>query len=600
MKKYGVLQNVFYMLKEAWEIRKNLLLLFVIISIFAKVGLAIVELFITPEIVRMIQLKQDFSSIIMYSIFLVGIYFIFQAIRETVTQFILTPKIDVRTNIIFKLVKRNLTMPYELTLNSKLKQKFSRCQELTSSNHTFLELIFDSIINFVSNFIMLVIYVKLLLVLPIFLIIFTVISSVVSFYIGKKIKDWRFNHSEEENEFFGKTSYIYEKSRNLRSIKDIRMFGLKSWFEDIFNSVMFSYDVFLKKASNKEFLAGLLAAVIDLFRNAITYYYLINLVFNKQVDVAEFILLFTAQGNFSKNILDVFNEMYNFVKYSNDTNIVRSFLEYENTYNLDEGIEISDFDVNNVNIELKNVYYKYPEADEYILEDINMKINPKDKIAIVGMNGSGKTTLIKLIIGFLEPTKGEILFNGRNMKEYRRRDYYKIFSAVFQDYSIIPDKLKYNITQDFADNNIPKINEVIKLSGLKEKVDSLEKGIDTFLLKYVYEDGQELSGGETQKLLLARALYRNSPFFILDEPTAALDPIAERDLYNKYNEFTKNATSLFISHRMASTRFCDYILLVKDKKILEKGTHDELIKLGGEYKYLFDVQSKYYKEGENA
>ena len=600
MKKYGVLQNVFYMLKEAWEIRKNLLLLFVIISIFAKVGLAIVELFITPEIVRMIQLKQDFSSIIMYSIFLVGIYFIFQAIRETVTQFILTPKIDVRTNIIFKLVKRNLTMPYELTLNSKLKQKFSRCQELTSSNHTFLELIFDSIINFVSNFIMLVIYVKLLLVLPIFLIIFTVISSVVSFYIGKKIKDWRFNHSEEENEFFGKTSYIYEKSRNLRSIKDIRMFGLKSWFEDIFNSVMFSYDVFLKKASNKEFLAGLLAAVIDLFRNAITYYYLINLVFNKQVDVAEFILLFTAQGNFSKNILDVFNEMYNFVKYSNVTNIVRSFLEYENTYNLDEGIEISDFDVNNVNIELKNVYYKYPEADEYILEDINMKINPKDKIAIVGMNGSGKTTLIKLIIGFLEPTKGEILFNGRNMKEYRRRDYYKIFSAVFQDYSIIPDKLKYNITQDFADNNIPKINEVIKLSGLKEKVDSLEKGIDTFLLKYVYEDGQELSGGETQKLLLARALYRNSPFFILDEPTAALDPIAERDLYNKYNEFTKNATSLFISHRMASTRFCDYILLVKDKKILEKGTHDELIKLGGEYKYLFDVQSKYYKEGENA
>ncbi|MFM1536484.1 ABC transporter ATP-binding protein, partial [Helcococcus ovis] len=303
---------------------------------------------------------------------------------------------------------------------------------------------------------------------------------------------------------------------------------------------------------------------------------------------------------FSKNILDVFNEMYNFVKYSNDANIIRSFLEYEDPYNLDDGIEINNFDVNNINIELKNVYFKYPESDEYILEDINMKIKPRDKVAIVGMNGSGKTTLIKIIIGFLDPTKGEVLLNGKNIKQYRRRDYYKIFSAVFQDYSIIPDKLKYNITQDFKDNNIEKINKIIELSGLKEKVDSLEKGIDTVLMKHVYEEGQELSGGEIQKLLLARALYRNSLFLILDEPTAALDPIAERDLYNKYNQLTSSATSIFISHRMASTRFCDYILLVKDKKILEKGTHDELINLGGEYKYLFDVQSKYYREGENV
>ncbi|MFM1583714.1 hypothetical protein, partial [Helcococcus ovis] len=139
MKKYGILQNVFYMIKEAWEVRKNLLLLFVVISIFAKVGLAIVELFITPEIVKMIQLKQDFGLIVIYIICIVGIYFIFEAIRDVVLQFIITPKIDVRTNLIFKILKRNLTMPYQLTLNSKLKQNFKRCQELTSSNHTFSE-----------------------------------------------------------------------------------------------------------------------------------------------------------------------------------------------------------------------------------------------------------------------------------------------------------------------------------------------------------------------------------------------------------------------------------------------------------------------------
>ncbi|QZO76581.1 ATP-binding cassette domain-containing protein [Helcococcus kunzii] len=143
------------------------------------------------------------------------------------------------------------------------------------------------------------------------------------------------------------------------------------------------------------------------------------------------------------------------------------------------------------------------------------------------------------------------------------------------------------------------MSKVVEYAGLNEKIESLEKGIDSNLLKNVHEDGIELSGGETQKLLLARALYRDAPFLVLDEPTAALDSIAEMELYNKYNELTKDSTSIFISHRMASTRFCDYILLIKDKKILEKGTHDQLMKFGGEYRRIFDIQSKYYKEDVN-
>lgn len=596
MKKYSLFQNILFILKEAWELKKNKLLLYIFIAIIANVGLSLVELFITPQIVKMIELKSDLFTILLFAIGIVLLYFIFESMKKIMGEYMLTPKIDVRTNLINKLVKRNLTMPYPLTLDTKVSQLFKKGQSLVGNNNSFAEKIFDSIVNFISNIIMLVVYVLLLMKLPILLILFTVVTSFISFNLSKKIKDWKFNHAEEENKFFGDAIYVSRKVSNIKSAKDIRMFGLINWIEDIYKSIMFSYDAFLKKYSNKVFYAGLLSAFFDLLRNSITYYYLIDMVISNRIDIAGFILLFTAQGNFSNNILNLFDEAYKFAQYSNDANIFRIFLDYEDPYSLENGMDINSFDVEDLNIELRDVSFKYSESEEYILENINLKIKPKDKIAIVGMNGSGKTTLIKILTGFLEPTEGDVLLNGINIKKYKRKDYYKIFSAVFQDYSLIPDKLKYNITQNTEEFDIEKINKVIELAGLKNKIDSLEKGIETVILKNVYHDGQELSGGEVQKLLLARALYRNSPFLILDEPSAALDPIAERDLYNKYNELTKNSTSIFISHRMASTRFCDYILLIKDKKIYEKGTHDELMKLDGEYKYLFDVQSKYYKE----
>lgn len=231
---------------------------------------------------------------------------------------------------------------------------------------------------------------------------------------------------------------------------------------------------------------------------------------------------------------------------------------------------------------------------------MNFQVNPQEKVAVVGLNGSGKTTLIKLLIGFLDPTEGSVFVNGIDLRELNRRKYYEIFSAVFQDYSILPETIYMNVTQSKSTDDVEGVEEVLKLAGLYDKVKEFPKGVFNTIEKYIYQDSPVLSGGETQRLLLARALYRNSKFLILDEPTAALDPLAERDLYNKYNELTKNHTSIFISHRMASTRFCDYILLVGNKGIEERGTHEELMEKGGTYKYLFDTQAKYYREDYNA
>ena len=251
-------------------------------------------------------------------------------------------------------------------------------------------------------------------------------------------------------------------------------------------------------------------------------------------------------------------------------------------------------------LELENVSYRYPGTDKDVLTNINLKIRPGENIAIVGLNGAGKTTLVKVICGFLDPTEGRVLLNGVDIREYNRSNYYELFSAVFQDFAILPHTIAVNVAQELEVTDEEKMKSCIEKAGLKEKIESLPEQYQTLLRKEVYKEALALSGGETQRLMLARALYKDAPFIILDEPTAALDPIAESEIYQRYNEMTTNKSSLYISHRLASTRFCDRVLLIDGSVIREEGTHEELIQLGGKYAELFEVQSKYYREGGEA
>lgn len=191
-----------------------------------------------------------------------------------------------------------------------------------------------------------------------------------------------------------------------------------------------------------------------------------------------------------------------------------------------------------------------------------------------------------------------MLLDGKDIREFDRKDYYAMFAAVFQNFSLLAGTVAANVAQTDDNYDMERIKDCVEKAGLSAKINSLKDGYQTYLNRIIYEDGAELSGGETQKLMLARALYKKAPFIILDEPTSALDPIAEADMYNKYNELTKDCTSVYISHRLASTRFCDRILLIDDHRIAEEGTHEELLKLSGKYAQLFEIQSKYYREGD--
>lgn len=244
-------------------------------------------------------------------------------------------------------------------------------------------------------------------------------------------------------------------------------------------------------------------------------------------------------------------------------------------------------------IEFKNVYFKYPSADKYSLENINIKINNGERLAVVGRNGSGKTTFIKLLCRLYDVTEGEILINGINIKEYSKESLIRFYAVVFQDFKMFSIPIKDNIcTEGECDEN--KIHECLENANVLERVLQLPNKENTYLYKDIDENGVEISGGEAQKLALARALYKDSPVVILDEPTAALDPIAENEIYNRFNSFIDNKTAIYISHRLSSCIFCDRIAVFDKGLLCETGTHRDLLSLDGKYSELWNAQAQYY------
>jgi len=252
-------------------------------------------------------------------------------------------------------------------------------------------------------------------------------------------------------------------------------------------------------------------------------------------------------------------------------------------------------DDNEYEFEFKHVYFKYPDSEDYVLKDVNLKWRIGEKMALVGKNGCGKSTLVKLLCRLYDPTEGEITLNGIDIRKYKYEEYMALFSVVFQDSKLFSFSLAENVAAD-TEYDAELVESCVRRAGLSERLDTMENGIETCLYKDFDDKGVEISGGEMQKLCLARAIYKGSPFIVLDEPTAALDPISEHDIYTKFNGIVGTRTAIYISHRLSSCRFCDEITVMDNGRIAERGSHDELIGKGGVYKELWTAQAEYYKD----
>lgn len=582
----------------AWTSGEKKVLVLSLLSAILAVALNLVNLYVSPAILSAVERHAPVADLLLTIVgFVLGIMLV-SAASTYVNANTLYGRISVRCEILNLLNRKAATTSYPNVDDDRYRKLLTKSSECINTNQAAAEAIWTTLTTLTANLLGFIIYVSLLTSVQPLLILIILVTTVISYLIGNYLNGYGYRHREEEAEYERHMDYITGRARDLSAAKDIRIFGLRPWLEDLYGKAMESYTAFHSKAQSVYIWAKIADLVLAFLRNAIAYAYLIGLVIQNDLGVAEFLLFFTAVGGFTQwvaGILGGFNTLH---KQSLDISTVRECLEYDEPFKFDGGEHIEAEADRKYEIRLENVSFCYPGADKNTLTNINLTLHPGEKLAVVGLNGAGKTTLMKLICGFLDPTEGRVLLDGKDIRNFNRADYYTMFSAVFQSFSILAGTIATNVAQNDVGIDMERVKECIEKAGLRAKIESLPEGYETYLNREVYEGAILLSGGETQRLMLARALYKNAPFIVLDEPTAALDPIAESDMYQKYNEMTSGRSSIYISHRLASTRFCDRIIMIDNAGISEEGTHDELLKLGGKYAGLYEVQSKYYKEGE--
>lgn len=421
---------------------------------------------------------------------------------------------------------------------------------------------------------------------------------------------WLFNRiSKEDKEqvwdklstWWRKNNYMENITRDFAAAKDIRMFGLTGW-------LMQKYQELMAERFEKERLhqriwqrQRMMTCVTMLLSQGLIYAWLIYAVVTGRMTLGGFTLYLSSYNTFAGAVWMVMRGIAELIAKSREVDDFRSFMDFDGGDEDLGGIQVpvsEDYEFT-----FRDVSFRYPKAEQYALEHLNLTLKAGERLAVVGLNGAGKSTFIKLLLRLYEPTEGEILLNGVNVKEYNKHSYYKLFAPAFQTVELFAFPLAENVSmQPPQETDCAKAKERLQDAGLSEKLASLPDGVHTQMLKVIYDDGVDLSGGERQKLALARALYKDAPIVVLDEPTAALDALAESRLYENFDRLIGGKSAVYISHRLSSTRFCDRVAMFVDGKLAELGTHEMLMEQNGKYAEMFRIQAQYYVEEvqENA
>ena len=593
--KYNLWQNTGFMLRTSRKYAKSVFPLCIVLALLSA-GKSVAELLIAPAILNKIELSASLGSVVFTIAAFALVLMLLSGLRSYVDTNALFGRIAVRSQGIYLSISRKYAeTSYPNLLNTDFLALGKKASAACDANSEASEAIWTTLTDLMTSCIGFVVYLALLTNLNLWLAALVAATTAVSYFASKRINEWGYLHRSEELELTKKIEYANKTATSREFAKDIRMFGLRGWLEDLWGSTMRLYSAFCAKRERKYIWANIIDIVLTFLRNGIAYAFLIGITVKNGLPASQFLLYFAALSGFAQRVVEILDKLSVMHKQSLDISTIREFLDWDEPFDLNGGERIAFEPNKQYEIRLDDVSFRYPKADKDTLSHINLTVHPGEKLAIVGLNGAGKTTLVKLVCGFLDPTEGRILLNGEDIRKFNRNDYYALFSAVFQEFSVLDVTVKENVAQCVDGIDETRVWQCIDKAGLTEKIKSLPKGIETHLGRRVFKDGVEFSGGQTQRLMLARALYKNAPILVLDEPTAALDPIAENDIYQKYNDMTHGRTSFFISHRLASTRFCDRIIFVDSGKIAEEGTHDELLKNGGGYAYMFEVQSKYYR-----
>ena len=594
--KYNLWQNSWYMVKLAWRYSKSVLAICIILAA-ATAGETVVQLLIAPGILQKLELRASLPQLLGAIAIFTGALILFAAAKEYFDLNKLFGRVTVRIKLIEAIAEKMAQTSYENLLDTAFLQRKERASSACDDNQSPAESIWLTWTNILANLLGFAVYLALLSSLSPLLILVVIATTAAGYFVSRKVNQFGYLHREEEAAYTAEMRYVKRTVTSRAFAKDIRIFGLKPWLMEVWQKSFRLYESFLRRRETHYFLTNLADFLLSLLRNGISYAYLLHLTLTEGLSASTFLLYFTAASGFTQWITGILEQFTTLSKASLEISVVREFLEWPEGFQLTGGDPIPDAVNGTYELQLEHVTYRYPGAAEDTIHDLSLTLHRGEKVALVGLNGAGKTTLVKLLCGFLDPTQGTVRLNGVDIRKLNRRAYYKLFSAVFQEFSLLEATVAENVAQQVEGIDEEKVWQCLQNAGLSDAVRALPQGLQTHLGRSIYDDGTELSGGQTQRLMLARALYRDGAVLVLDEPTAALDPITESEIYLKYSEMTQGKTSLFISHRLASTRFCDRIILLENGSIAEEGSHEALLQRGGSYAKLFSVQRRYYEEG---
>lgn len=606
-KEYSVLQNMFYVMKGTFSCQRSLIG-YILVSLITAAILPFLPSITLKVAIGQIEEGAPFLKFVQVILLVQVVRLVLRMMDSYATSMKWWRYIDARMQFMLRHIRKVVYMDFEYLESPQLLDCCQKAMQATNNNDNGVEGMMHSFEQALTTLVQLIVAMSALVfvspLLVVFLVFLTLLNFVSMDYTKKqdKEKTWDALAPYGRKEYYMRTA-----ATNFNYAKEVRLFAMKDWLLRKYEALHRTMHRMFVESKNRWIACGMINQVLTLVQQIGVYAYLIYCVLQKDMSIANFSLYLGITQTLFNVLSTISNGIATLRQQSRQVSDFRSFLEYEvceenvgeeGAYPKEALIEEKElFEAKAYEFIFEDVSFKYPETDRYALRHLNLTLKPGERLAVVGLNGAGKTTFIKLLCRLYTPTEGRILLNGKDIQSIDRRAYYMLFAPVFQNIEVFAFSMAENVAMKMGD----EVNEVfakacLEMAGLGEKLETLSEGVKTQLLKVIYEDGIDLSGGEKQKLAFTRALYKDAPIVLLDEPTSALDALAEYRLYQEFDELIGSKSAVYISHRLSSTRFCDHIAMFEGGELVEYGSHDSLLEKGGAYGKMFEVQAQYYKE----
>ncbi len=596
MKKYNIFQNTAYMMRY-YARESAATVVAVLLQAPIKVATTFLAILLPSVVIQYLAAGAAAGVLIRATVGVAALIALATVADRWLDGFVFGRVIYLRIAFMADIMYKNLDADYAVIESPRTRELLERASKFTNDNRSGGEQTLRSVRDIFTNALGFALYSALMAHLNVWVFAGLFALAAINYAAVYLYNRYDAKLKETQGKIWNRELYLRGRCGDFEAGKDVRIYNIENWFERHADKIAQDDDWLGKKRETRRFASEAVGTATMLLRDGWAYIYLLSRVLAGGMGASEFVLYFGVIAGYSAWINGIAQELTNLNRCSLECNDYRAFQELPDHQNRGEGIPLPSAADLPPEFALRSVRYTYPGAQKPAIEIDHLVIRKGQKLAIVGRNGAGKTTFVKLLTGIYMPDAGTVSVNGQDAHAFNRDAYYDLFSAVFQEFMFLPGSIAENVSLKRKEEiDSARVADCLAAAGLTEKVASLPHGADTHMVKEVSDEAAELSGGEKQRLILARALYKDAPVLVLDEPTAALDPIAESDMYQKYAAFAQNRTSVFISHRLASTRFCDRILFIENGKIIEDGTHDQLMKKSGKYREMFDIQSHYYRE----